>query len=184
MVDKIYNETKNHMQKTVDHYQKEISKIRTGRASGAMLDSVQVDYYGTPQPLKNLSHISIPEPQLIVITPFDPSSLEMIESSIISADLGMNPNNDGNVIRLNIPALTEERRKELVKFLHQIIEEGRVSIRNIRREGNDQIKKMQNEENLSEDNVKIELDNIQDLTNEFIEKLNGLQSDKEKEIMD
>lgn len=184
MVDKIYNEIKNHMQKTVDHYQKEISKIRTGRASGAMLDSVQVDYYGTPQPLKNLSHISIPEPQLIVITPFDPSSLEMIESSIISADLGMNPNNDGNVIRLNIPALTEERRKELVKFLHQIIEEGRVSIRNIRREGNDQIKKMQNEENLSEDNVKIELDNIQDLTNEFIEKLNGLQSDKEKEIMD
>ncbi len=184
MVDKIYNEIKSHMQKTIDHYQKEISKIRTGRASGAMLDTIQVDYYGTPQPLKNLSHISIPEPQLIVITPFDPSSLEMIESSILSADLGMNPNNDGNVIRLNVPALTEERRKELVKFLHQIVEEGRISVRNIRRDGNDQIKKMQNEQNLSEDNVKIELSNIQDLTNEFIEKLNSLQSDKEKEIMD
>ena len=183
MVDKIYNEIKNHMQKTIDHYQKEISKIRTGRASGAMLDSIQVDYYGTPQALKNLSHISIPEPQLIVITPFDPSSLEMIESSILSADLGMNPNNDGNVIRLNVPALTEERRKELIKFLHQIVEEGRISIRSIRRDGNDQIKKMQNEQSLSEDNVKIELSNIQDLTNEFIEKLNNLQSDKEKEIM-
>ena len=183
MVDKVYNEIKNHMQKTVEHYQKEISKIRTGRASSSMLDSLLVDYYGTPQPLKNMSHISIPEAQLIVITPFDPSSLEMIESSISSADLGMTPNNDGNVIRLNVPALTEERRKDLVKLLHQTVEEGRVSIRNIRRDGNDQIKKMQGEQNLSEDNVKIEFDNIQDLTNDFIEKLNNLQSDKEKEIM-
>ena len=184
MVDKIYNEIKNYMQKAVEHYQKEISKIRTGRASSSMLDSLLVNYYGTPQPLKNMSHISIPEAQLIVITPFDPSSLEMIESSILSADLGMTPNNDGSVIRLNIPVLTEERRKDLVKLLHQIVEEGRVSVRNIRRDGNDQIKKMQSDENLSEDNVKIELDNIQDLTNEFIEKLNKLQSNKEKEIMD
>ena len=183
MVEKIYNDVKNNMQKTIEHYQKEVSKIRTGRASSTMLDSILVDYYGTPQPLKNMSNVSTPEAQLIVITPFDPSSLEMIEAAISSADLGMSPNNDGSVIRLNVPVLTEERRKDLVKILHQTIEEGRVSIRNIRRDGNDQIKKLQSDENLSEDNVKIELDNIQDLTNQYIEKLNSLQSDKEKEIM-
>ncbi len=183
MVEKIYNDIKNNMQKTVDHYQKEVSKIRTGRASVSMLDSILVDYYGTPQPLKNMSNISTPEAQLIVITPFDPSSLELIESSISAADLGMTPNNDGSVIRLNVPVLTEERRKDLVKILHQLIEDGRISIRNIRRDGNDQIKKLQTEDNLSEDNVKIELENIQDLTNQYIDKLNNLQSDKEKEIM-
>lgn len=183
MVEKIYNDVKNNMHKTIEHYQKEVSKIRTGRASSAMLDSILVDYYGTPQPLKNMSNVSTPEAQLIVITPFDPSSLEMIEAAISAADLGMTPNNDGSVIRLNVPVLTEERRKDLVKILHQTIEEGRVSIRNIRRDGNDQIKKLQSDENLSEDNVKIELDNIQDLTNQYIDKLNSLQSDKEKEIM-
>ena len=183
MVEKIYNDIKNNMHKTIEHYQKEVSKIRTGRASSTMLDSILVDYYGTPQPLKNMSNVSTPEAQLIVITPFDPSSLEMIEAAISSADLGMRPNNDGSVIRLNVPVLTEERRKDLVKILHQTIEEGRVSIRNIRRDGNDQIKKLQSDENLSEDNVKIELDNIQDLTNQYIDKLNSLQSDKEKEIM-
>ena len=183
MVEKIYNDVKNNMHKTIEHYQKEVSKIRTGRASSTMLDSILVDYYGTPQPLKNMSNVSTPEAQLIVITPFDPSSLEMIEGAISAADLGMTPNNDGSVIRLNVPVLTEERRKDLVKILHQTIEEGRVSIRNIRRDGNDQIKKLQSDENLSEDNVKIELDNIQDLTNQYIDKLNSLQSDKEKEIM-
>ena len=183
MVEKIYNDIKDNMHKTIDHYQKEVSKIRTGRASSTMLDSILVDYYGTPQPLKNMSNVSTPEAQLIVITPFDPSSLEMIEAAISSADLGMSPNNDGSVIRLNVPVLTEERRKDLVKILYQTIEEGRVSIRNIRRDGNDQIKKLQSDENLSEDNVKIELDNIQDLTNQYIDKLNSMQSDKEKEIM-
>ena len=183
MVEKIYNDVKNNMHKTIEHYQKEVSKIRTGRASSTMLDSILVDYYGTPQPLKNMSNVSTPEAQLIVITPFDPSSLEMIEAAISAADLGMTPNNDGSVIRLNVPVLTEERRKDLVKILHQTIEEGRVSIRNIRRDGNDQIKKLQSDENLSEDNVKIELDNIQDLTNQYIDKLNSLQYDKEKEIM-
>lgn len=183
MVEKIYNDVKNNMHKTIEHYQKEVSKIRTGRASSTMLDSILVDYYGTPQPLKNMSNVSTPEAQLIVITPFDPSSLEMIEAAISAADLGMTPNNDGSVIRLNVPVLTEERRKDLVKILHQTIEEGRVSIRNIRRDGNDQIKKLQSDENLSEDNIKIELDNIQDLTNQYIDKLNSLQSDKEKEIM-
>ena len=183
MVEQIYTDIENHMHKTIDYYQKEISKIRTGRATTSILDNVLVDYYGSPQPLKNLSHISVPEAQLIVIAPFDPSSLEIIESSILSSDLGMNPNNDGNVIRLNVPVLTEERRKELIKLVHKIIEEGRISIRNIRRDGNDKIKKLQNEQNLSDDNLKIGLDNIQELTNEYVDKLNNMESIKEKEIL-
>ena len=106
MLDQVYNEMKSQMQKTIIHYKDELVKIRTGRASATMLDSISVDYYGTPQPLKNIAHISVPEAQMIVVTPFDPSSLEMIESAILSSDLGMNPNNDGALIRLNIPALT------------------------------------------------------------------------------
>ena len=159
MVEQIYTEMKNNMDKTIAYYQNELSKIRTGRASVTMLDSVNVDYYGTMQPLKNIAHISVPESQMIVITPFDPSSIEIIESSIVSSDLGMNPNNDGNVIRLSIPALTEERRVEITKHVHKIIEEGRVSIRNIRRDVNDRIKKLK-DDGISEDNIKRALDNV------------------------
>ena len=183
MVEQIYNEMKLQMNKTIAHYQQELVKIRTGRASTAMLDSIKVDYYGTAQPLKNIAHISIPESQMIVITPFDPSSLEMIESAILSFDLGMNPNNDGNLIRLNIPTLTEERRKELVKVVHKIIEEGRISTRNLRRDANEQLKELEKNHELSEDNLKRGLDNIQELTDEFIKKLNDIQDSKEKEIL-
>ena len=183
MVEKIYMEMKNNMDKTIAYYQNELSKIRTGRASVSILDSVNVDYYGTMQPLKNIAHISVPEPQMIVITPFDPSSIEIIESSIVSSDLGMNPNNDGNVIRLSVPALTEERRKEIIKHVHKIIEEGRVSIRNIRREVNDKVKKLK-DEGLSEDNIKRALDNIQETTDDSIKKLNNIADSKEKEILD
>tara|TARA_B100001750_G_scaffold105242_1_gene83322 strand:+ start:160 stop:711 length:552 start_codon:yes stop_codon:yes gene_type:complete len=183
MVDQIYNEMKVQMDKTILHYQNELTKIRTGRASSVMLDSVNVDYYGTMQPLKNIAHISVPESQMIVITPFDPSSLEMIEAAITSSDLGMNPNNDGNVIRLNVPSLTEERRKELIKHVHKIIEEGRVSIRNIRRDVNERIKKLK-DSGLSEDNIKRALDNVQESTDDSIKKLNGISETKEKEILD
>ena len=183
MVDQIYTEMKNNMDKTITYYQSELLKIRTGRASITMLDSVNVDYYGTIQPLKNIAHISVPEAQMIVITPFDPSSIEIIESSITSSDLGMNPNNDGNVIRLSIPPLTEERRREIIKHVHKIIEEGRVSVRNIRREVNDRIKKLK-DEGLSEDNVKRALDNVQETTNNSIKKLNNISESKEKEILD
>ena len=183
MVDQIYNEMKVQMDKTILHYQNELTKIRTGRASSVMLDSVNVDYYGTMQPLKNIAHISVPESQMIVITPFDPSSLEMIEAAITSSDLGMNPNNDGNVIRLNVPSLTEERRKELIKHVHKIIEEGRVSIRNIRRDVNERIKKLK-DSGLSEDNIKRALDNVQESTDDSIKKLNSISETKEKEILD
>ncbi len=183
MVEQIYTEMKNNMDKTIAYYQNELSKIRTGRASVTMLDSVNVDYYGTMQPLKNIAHISVPESQMIVITPFDPSSIEIIESSIISSDLGMNPNNDGNVIRLSIPALTEERRVEITKHVHKIIEEGRVSIRNIRRDVNDKIKKLK-DDGISEDNIKRALDNVQETTDDSIKKLNSISEAKEKEILD
>ena len=183
MVDNIYNEMKNLMQKTITHYQSELSKIRTGRASTSILDNIKVDYYGTPQPLKNIAHISVPESQLIMITPFDPSSLEMIETALVSSDIGMTPNNDGNIIRLNVPSLTEDRRKELIKVVHKVIEEGRISVRNIRRDSNEQLKNLKNE-GLSEDNLKRALDNVQEDTNEFISKLNSMQEIKEKEILD
>jgi len=184
MVGNIYNEMKNLMQKTINYYQIELSKIRTGRASASILDNIKVDYYGTVQPLKNISHISAPEPQMIIVTPFDPSSLEMIEAALISSDIGMNPNNDGNIIRLNVPPLTEDRRKELIKFVHKIIEEGRVSIRNIRRDSNEKLKNLQKDEGLSEDNLKRALDNVQEDTDNFIDKLNSMQEIKEKEILD
>ena len=183
MVENIYNEMKSLMQKTITHYQSELSKIRTGRASTSILDNIKVDYYGTPQPLKNIAHISVPESQLIMITPFDPSSLEMIENALVSSDIGMTPNNDGNIIRLNVPSLTEDRRKELIKVVHKVIEEGRVSIRNIRRDSNEQLKNLKNE-GLSEDNLKRALDNVQEDTDGFISKLNSMQEIKEKEILD
>tara|TARA_B100001142_G_scaffold321074_2_gene367186 strand:- start:2590 stop:3141 length:552 start_codon:yes stop_codon:yes gene_type:complete len=182
MLDQLYTEMKSQMQKTIAHYKDELVKIRTGRASVTMLDSVSVDYYGTPQPLKNIAHVSVPEAQMIVVTPFDPSSLDMIESAILSSDLGMNPNNDGALIRLNIPALTEERRMEITKYMHKIIEEGKVSIRSIRRDMNDKIKKMK-DDGISEDNAKRALDNVQEFTDESIKKLDTMAADKEKEIL-
>ena len=182
MVEDLLKEMQKQVEKTINYYQSELSKMRTGRASSSMLDSVQVDYYGTPQPLKNIAHISVPEAQMIVITPFDPSSIEIIESSIISSDLGMSPNNDGNVIRLNIPALTEDRRREIIKHVHKIVEEGKVSIRNTRRDFNEKIKSMK-EEGLSEDNVKRALDNVQEITDNTIKKISDLSSAKEKEIL-
>ena len=182
MVESLLEEMQIQMDKTINHYQLELSKIRTGRASSSMLDSIQIDYYGTPQPLKNIAHISVPEAQMIVITPFDPSSIEIIESSINSSDLGMSPNNDGNVIRLNIPTLTEERRKEIIKHVHKIVEEGKVSLRNIRREINDKIKKLK-DEGLSEDNVKRGLTNVQEITDKSIKKISDLSVSKEEEIL-
>ena len=179
----IFSDTKQKMDKAIDHYKKEVSFIRTGRASINILNPVKVDYYGVPTPLSNIANITIPEAQLISINPFDPSSLELIEKAITDADLGLTPNNDGNVIRLNIPSLTEERRIELVKQIHKIIEDGRIAIRNIRRDANEQLKKLEKSHEISEDNLKRALDNIQEVTNQHIETLNQIQDSKEKEIL-
>ena len=183
MSEEIYNECKERMEKTVLHYHSEISTIRTGRASTALLDSIKVDFYGTLNPLNNIALISAPDPHLITIQPYDPNALEAIEKAITSSDVDLTPNNDGTIIRLSIPPLTEERRKEFVKLAHKIIEEGRVSIRNIRRDSNDKLKEIEKNHEISEDNLKIELDNIQELTNEHIDKLNKMQENKEKEIL-
>jgi len=183
MSEEIYNECKERMDKTILHYHSEISTIRTGRASTALLDSIKVDFYGTINPLNNIALISVPDPHLITIQPYDPNALEAIEKAITSSDVDLTPNNDGTIIRLSIPPLTEERRKEFIKLVHKIIEEGRVSIRNIRRDSNDKLKEMEKNHEISEDNLKIELDNIQDLTNDHIDKLNKMQDNKEKEIL-
>ena len=184
MSEQIYNDGKERMEKTVLHYQSEVSTVRTGRASTALLDSIKVEFYGSLSPLKNIALISAPDASLITIQPYDPNALEEIEKAITASDLDLNPNNDGSVIRLSIPPLTEERRKELVKVVHKIIEDGRISIRNIRRDLNDQLKGLQKNNEISEDNLKIELDNIQELTNEYIDKLNQIQENKEKEILE
>ena len=183
MSEEIYNECKERMDKTIIHYHSEISTIRTGRASTALLDSIKVDFYGTLNPLNNIALISAPDPHLITIQPYDPNALEAIEKAITSSDVDLTPNNDGTIIRLSIPLLTEERRKEFVKLVHKIIEEGRVSIRNIRRDSNDKLKEIEKNHEISEDNLKIELDNVQELTNEHIDKLNKMQDNKEKEIL-
>ena len=184
MINEIFTDIKGRMNKAVEHYRHEVSTIRTGRASTSILDGLKVDYYGSPTPLNNIAHVTVPEGQLIVVQPFDPSSLEFIEKAIISSDIGITPNNDGVVIRLNIPSLTEERRKELVKVVNKIIEEGRVAIRNIRGEANDHLKKSEKEHDLSEDNLKRAIDNIQEMTDDHIKNLNKFQAAKEKEILD
>ena len=183
MQQKIFSEAKNKMSKAIEHYKQEVSFIRTGRASTHILNPVKVDYYGTPTPLNNVANITIPEAQLISIQPFDPSSIELIEKAITESDIGLTPSNDGNIIRLNIPTLTEDRRKELVKQVHKIIEDGKIAVRNIRRDANDQLKKLEKSHDLSEDNLKRELDNIQEITNQNISRLDEVQSNKEKEIL-
>ena len=184
MINELFNDVKERMNKAIEHFRQEVASIRTGRASASILDGVKVDYYGTPTPLKNISHVTVPEGQLIVIQPFDPNSLETIEKGIIASDIGLNPNNDGNIIRLQIPSLTEERRKELIKVVHKIVEEGRVSIRNIRRDANDHLKKAEKEHDLSEDNLQRAMDNIQEMTDENIKNLNEVQDHKENEIFE
>ena len=184
MSEKIYNQGKERMEKTVLHYQSEISTIRTGRASTNLLDAIKVDFYGTLSPLKNIALVSAPDASLITIQPYDPNALEAIEKAISASDIDLTPNNDGSIIRLSIPPLTEERRMDLVKVVHKIVEEGRISIRNIRRDLNDQLKALEKNHELSEDNLKIELDNTQDLTDEYIKRLNQMQENKEKEILE
>ena len=184
MINELFNDVKDRMNKAMEHNRHEVASIRTGRASASILDGIKVDYYGTLTPINNIAHITVPEGQIIVIQPFDSNTLEIIEKSIIASDIGLTPNNDGNVIRLNIPSLTEERRKELIKMVNKIIEEGRVSVRNIRRDANDHLKKHEKEHELSEDNLKRAMDNIQEMTDDYIKDLNQIEATKEKEIME
>ena len=162
----------------------ELASLRTGRASVAILDGITVDYYGTPTPINQVASLSVPEPSTIVIAPWEPKMLGEIERAILRSNLGLTPNNDGKVIRLHIPPLTEERRKELVKVAHTYAEQARNAIRQIRRDGNDRLKKMEKAKEISEDEMRHGLDEIQKLTDAYIGKVNELLEHKEKEILE
>src|SRR6476661_915403 len=164
--------------------EKAMAATRTGRASVHMLDSVSVDYYGSQMPLNQIAQVHAPEPQLITVQPFDPSSLPAIEKGIRSADLGLNPMNDGKIIRVPVPPLTEERRKDMVKHLNKVLEEHRTAVRNIRRDGNDAIKKATKDKKIAEDDEKRALDEIQKLTDDEIKKMEEMSKAKEKEVME
>ena len=178
---KIINDSKMHMQKAIEHLESELSKIRAGRANPAMLDSIQVDYYGTNTPLSQVSSVTIPDARTIAIQPWEKGMLSPIEKAIQAANLGFNPQNDGTLIRINIPVLTEERRKELVKKTKAEVEHGKVTIRNIRRDANEHIKK--DSKSVPEDVIKGLEDQIQKLTDQFITVIDKHLDAKEKEIM-
>ncbi len=172
------------MEKAVEDFRKELAALRTGRASVHMLDSVNVDYYGTSMPLNQIAQVHAPEAQLITVQPFDPSSLGAIEKAIRSADLGLNPMNDGKLIRVPVPPLTEERRRDLVKRLHKVLEDHRTAIRNIRRDGNELIKKTLKDKKITEDDERRSYDEIQKLTDDEIKKMEDMGKAKEKEILE
>lgn len=172
------------MEKTVASLKDEYNSIRTGRASASIFDKVRVDYYGTPTPLNQVGTISIPEARLVVISPFDKSLISAIEKAIQKAELGLNPSNDGKVIRIQIPPLTADRRKDLVKQAKATAENYRTTIRNVRRDGNDDLKKQQKAGEITEDQLKTETDKLQKLTDKYIAEINAVYDAKEKEIMD
>jgi len=171
------------MEKAVDDLRRELSTIRTGRASISILDNIQVDYYGVPTPINQAAQMGTPEPSLITVQPYDVSLVGPIEKAIRASDLGLNPSNDGRVIRIPIPPLTEERRKTLAKHVHKVLEDHRTAVRNIRRDGNDHLKKMLKDKAISEDEEKKSLDEIQKLTDDVIKKLEEVARAKEAEIM-
>ena len=178
-----YLEVKEKMEKTISVYKENLSEIRAGRANPAILNKIKVDYYGVPTPITQLAGVSVPEARLIVIQPWDASVLKEIEKEILKSDIGINPNNDGKVIRLVFPELNEERRKELVKEIKKIAEEAKVSIRSIRRDGIDEYKSMQKESVITEDELKKAEDDIQKITDSKISEIDEILASKEKEIM-
>ena len=178
-----FNEIENRMEKTVEVLKQNLSEVRAGRANPAILNKVSVEYYGTPTPINQVAGISVPEARLIVIQPWDASILKDIERAILASDIGINPNNDGKVIRLSFPELTEERRKELVKDIKKMAEESKVAIRAIRRDGIDKAKAMQKNSEITEDDLRGAEDNIQKLTDKKIEEIDKVLADKEKEVL-
>lgn len=178
-----YNFIEEKMMKTVSVFEQNLSEIRAGRANPAILNKIQIDYYGVPTPINQVAGISVPEARLIVIQPWDGSILKEIEKEILKSDIGINPNNDGKVIRLNFPELTEERRKDIVKEIKKLAEESRVAVRAIRRDGIDEFRKQQKDNQITEDDLKTAEDTIQKLTDKYIEKVDSLLENKEKEVM-
>lgn len=184
MDEKVFNKTSERMKKAVEALRHELSKMRTGRASLNLLDDVRVDYYGTQTPLNQMASLSVPDPRTIMIQPWDASAVPLIEKAIQKADLGLNPANDGKLLRVPIPPLNEERRKELVKVSKKFGEECKVSVRNARRDANDELKALKNASDITEDDERKAHDRIQKLTDDFIKQIEGALDHKEKDIME
>lgn len=184
MSDGVVKEMQEKMAQAVQAFSKNLATVRAGRANPSLLDNVYVDYYGASTPLNQLASISAPEARLLVISPFDKSSIGDVEKAIQKADLGLSPSNDGKVVRINIPTLTEERRKELTKVVGKYLEEARVQVRNVRREANDQLKKMEKNSDLTEDELRSEQDRVQKETDAKVSKLEQLAKEKEDEMME
>jgi len=183
MVNELLKEAKHKMKKAIQIIRDELSHIRTGRASSALVENIKVEYYGIPTPLKEIANIAIPEADLIVIQPWDKSSVNDVEKAIWKEDLGLTPNNDGTVIRLSIPPMTEDRRKDIVKIVKKETESSKVAIRNIRRDINDKIKKLEKNSEISEDQSKEVFKEVQDLTDHYIKEIDEIYKEKEAEIM-
>jgi ribosome recycling factor len=179
----VYLQLKTRMDKAVEDFRTNLAAARTGRASVHMLDTVRVPYYGSEMPLNQLSQVHAPDPQLLTVQPFDPSIIGEVDKAIRSAGLGLNPQNDGKLIRVPVPPLTEERRREMVKHLHKILEDHRTAIRNVRRDGNESIKRAMKDKKISEDEEKKALDEVQKLTDAEIKKMEEMSAAKEKELM-
>jgi len=184
MIDDVLIDAQDRMEKTVEALQLDLRGIRTGRASPALVERLKVDYYDAPTPLNQLATISAPEPRLLTIRPWDPSALAAIEKAILKSDLGLTPNNDGKIIRLSIPRLNEERRQELVKVVARRVEEGRVSIRNIRRDAIEALRTLEKDKEISEDELHKSRDDVQELTDDFVGQIDEVGKAKEKEIME
>jgi len=184
MLDMVYDEAKEKMKQAKDGFNKELQKVRTGRASLSLLDGIRVDYYGTRTPLNQMATLSVPESRLITIQPWDASVIGDIEKALLKSDLGLTPANDGKIIRLSIPPLTEERRKELVKKVNKMGEERKISIRNIRRDANEMLKSMKKDGDITEDDMFKGQDEVQKITDDFVQQLDSICKKKEEEILE
>lgn len=184
MIDTVHKDTKDRMLKTIDALKKEMQRVRTGRANASMLDSVKVDYYGTLTPLSQMASISIPESRMITVQPWDATAIKEIEKGILKANVGLTPSSDGKIIRISVPPLTEDRRKEIVKMVNKTCEEFKVAIRNIRRDSNEVVKGLKKDGEVSEDQQNKALDMIQTMTDEHIKMIDAVYKEKEKEILD
>lgn len=184
MIDQVLSETRNRMGKTIEALKQELATIRTGRATPAIVDHVRVDYYGTPTPLNQLATVSAPETRLLLIQPWDRSALTSIEKALLKADLGLNPANDGSVIRIRIPELSEERRRELVRLVRKKAEEGKVALRNVRRSSLEELRGLERNKEISQDEQKRAQERLQELTDSFIEEVDRAAKDKEAELLE
>lgn len=172
------------MEKAVEDFRRDLAAVRTGRANVALLDQIRVDYHGTPMPINQLGTLNVPDPQMIVISPWDPGAVPLIDKAIRTSDLGLNPTNDGKIVRVPIPSLTEERRKELVKHVHKVLENHRTAVRNIRRDVKEAVEKLEKDKKISEDEKKRSLDELEKLTHSETKKIEDLSAAKEKEVLD